>query len=449
MTAEIAILNKTAVALAADSAVTISAGSDQQKIYDSEDKLFELTYNNAIGVMINNTMDFMEAPLPVLIKRYRETAPPFLTVQHAAEHFLTFLNDFVVGSPQRIQDESVAQTARNVFQLVNERVQEEIQSKLFEPDGQTLRAEHLDQPEALKEKIPEWAASAHDKFLGVFERAYRLLKDAQFLGDGQPGFSPEQKDQVAAIAEELMPLASPAQRERAVSLLEEAMRKSGVGGDAGTGLVVAGFGSEELFPTLISFELHGAFGGRLRFRQIEKVDIDRDGEKARVLPFAQREMVERFLYGLDSSNERKIGGQCRSSVNLIGRRILEALEMPDADLELLRQTVREAEREFNSGLGDAFEAIRAQSRSEIEDMVEFMPKPELAKMAEALVNLTSIKRRVSRGFETVGGPIDVAVISRAEGFVWVSRKHYFPRELNDRYFARIGSKRSGAGGEQA
>ena len=48
-------------------------------------------------------------------------------------------------------------------------------------------------------------------------------------------------------------------------------------------------------------------------------------------------------------------------------------------------------------------------------MVEFMPKPELAKMAEALVNLTSIKRRVSRGMETVGGPIDVALISQSEG----------------------------------
>ena len=70
-------------------------------------------------------------------------------------------------------------------------------------------------------------------------------------------------------------------------------------------------------------------------------------------------------------------------------------------------------------------------------MVEFMPKPELAKMAEALIDLTSIKRKVSRGFETVGGPVDVAVLSKAEGFVWVKRKHYFPAELNARYFARL------------
>ena len=70
-------------------------------------------------------------------------------------------------------------------------------------------------------------------------------------------------------------------------------------------------------------------------------------------------------------------------------------------------------------------------------MVEFMPKPELASMAESLVGLTSIKRKVSRGMETVGGPIDVAVISREDGFVWVNRKHYFPPELNIRYGNRI------------
>jgi hypothetical protein len=98
----------------------------------------------------------------------------------------------------------------------------------------------------------------------------------------------------------------------------------------------------------------------------------------------------------------------------------------------------EAESAFLRGLNNqAFEKIRSQSQTEIEDMVEFMPKPELAKMAEALVNLTSIKRHVSRGMETVGGPIDVAVISQSEGFVWVKRKHYFPAELNSRYFERI------------
>lgn len=38
--------------------------------------------------------------------------------------------------------------------------------------------------------------------------------------------------------------------------------------------------------------------------------------------------------------------------------------------------------------------------------------------------------------ETVGGPVDVAVISRHEGFVWVKRKYYFNPAVNPRYMAR-------------
>jgi hypothetical protein len=73
----------------------------------------------------------------------------------------------------------------------------------------------------------------------------------------------------------------------------------------------------------------------------------------------------------------------------------------------------------------------------------------LAKLAQELINLTSVKRKFSNGKETVGGPIDVAVISRIDGFVWVQRKHYFSAELNPRYFSRkfgvMDGKRTGKG----
>jgi hypothetical protein len=57
-------------------------------------------------------------------------------------------------------------------------------------------------------------------------------------------------------------------------------------------------------------------------------------------------------------------------------------------------------------------------------------------MAEALVNLTKLKRRVTFGAETVGGPVDVAIISKGDGFVWIKRKQYFDKDLNPMYFAR-------------
>jgi hypothetical protein len=68
-------------------------------------------------------------------------------------------------------------------------------------------------------------------------------------------------------------------------------------------------------------------------------------------------------------------------------------------------------------------------------VVSMLPKDELAAMAESLVNLTSFKRKVTMESETVGGPIDVAVISKGDGFIWIKRKHYFKAELNTQFFS--------------
>jgi hypothetical protein len=86
---------------------------------------------------------------------------------------------------------------------------------------------------------------------------------------------------------------------------------------------------------------------------------------------------------------------------------------------------------------DFLPSIKSAKRKEIENMALFTPKKELAFFAEAMINLTSIKRRVSAEEETVAGPIDVAVISRNEGLVWVKRKHYFDAALNPRYLHRL------------
>ncbi|MCP4196209.1 MAG: hypothetical protein GY762_03585 [Proteobacteria bacterium] len=70
------------------------------------------------------------------------------------------------------------------------------------------------------------------------------------------------------------------------------------------------------------------------------------------------------------------------------------------------------------------------------EVVSTLPKDELAATAEALVNLTKFKRRVSNEQETVGGPIDVAVITKGDGFVWIKHKHYFKADLNPRFMSK-------------
>ncbi len=60
-----------------------------------------------------------------------------------------------------------------------------------------------------------------------------------------------------------------------------------------------------------------------------------------------------------------------------------------------------------------------------------MPLQDVIYLAEYLVD-TAIKFAKYRpGAQTVGGPIEIAVISKHEGFKWIKRKHYFSTELNN------------------
>lgn len=80
------------------------------------------------------------------------------------------------------------------------------------------------------------------------------------------------------------------------------------------------------------------------------------------------------------------------------------------------------------------DSILQDNANEIIAAVVNLSVPDLALMAKNLVEMTSFKRRVSLDLETVGGPIDVAVISKGDGFIWIERKHYFKRELNEHFF---------------
>ena len=71
----------------------------------------------------------------------------------------------------------------------------------------------------------------------------------------------------------------------------------------------------------------------------------------------------------------------------------------------------------------------------IVDSVSTLDKEDLAILAESLISVTAINRRITYAEESVGGPIDVAVISKSDGFIWIKRKHYFDGKLNPQFFS--------------
>jgi hypothetical protein len=89
------------------------------------------------------------------------------------------------------------------------------------------------------------------------------------------------------------------------------------------------------------------------------------------------------------------------------------------------------ENQFNISNADALAAMVVISQSLYAELVHpAMPIIEAIDLAEFLVKLTIMYYRFRPGHNTVGGPIEVAAITKHEGFKWIKRKLYYEKELN-------------------
>ncbi len=148
-----------------------------------------------------------------------------------------------------------------------------------------------------------------------------------------------------------------------------------------------------------------------------------------IIPFAQGEMVHTFMEGVDPDYMSLCEGYVDGLLRFYNKELLRIVP------KSLGSKKREKLAEVAERLAKTFQERTREYRDQqhvqpIIAAVTALPKSELAAMAESLVNLTSFKRRISMETETVGGPIDVAVISKGDGFVWIKRKHYFEPRLN-------------------
>ena len=68
---------------------------------------------------------------------------------------------------------------------------------------------------------------------------------------------------------------------------------------SGAGLVVAGFGDDELFPAVEEILVEGVVCGRLKYRYAESPPSVGYHNNASIRPYAQQEMVYLFMEGID------------------------------------------------------------------------------------------------------------------------------------------------------
>lgn len=76
----------------------------------------------------------------------------------------------------------------------------------------------------------------------------------------------------------------------------------------------------------------------------------------------------------------------------------------------------------------ALQLIRKQLEASL--VSPAMPVQDAVDLAKFLVDLAINYSRFMPGAQIVGGPIEIATVTKHEGFKWVSRKHYYRQEIN-------------------
>src|SRR5699024_9217637 len=128
MTAEVVIMNKKGLSLAADSAIT-SGRDGIQKVYNSANKLFSLSGSHPVGMMIYGAASFMEVPWDIIIKSYREHlgVKRFDDLTGYAEGLLQFLNDDVRFKNKEIESIIVDRTYSDILKNIVKEVEEKME----------------------------------------------------------------------------------------------------------------------------------------------------------------------------------------------------------------------------------------------------------------------------------------------------------------------------------
>lgn len=422
MTAEIAVMNRVAIALAADSAATAVFAGNVPKIYNTADKLFALDEREPIGAMIYGGASFMRVPWETLIKLFRSTNSG--SRETVADYGQAFL-DFLITEPL-LTDDFIDDYFRSTVNWMADQFME------------VARAES-------SEKSLDLA----DSIRGLLRSLYQNWMARPFLGNMNDGTINELRARYHGFLEKFvefqfldLPSIGSTERDQLKELALLFMVKDLK--HTSSGIVVAGFGTNELFPTLISYDIEGmVYPRHLRCRSVHNTTGTSIETGANIIPFAQAEMVHSFMTGIDPDLENKISRIFRELLERLTKHMASRLPptlSPD-EISSFSNEILQIAKLLNDEFAQELEThSREKYVDPILDAVELLPKDQLAVMAETLVALTSFKKRTSRDSETVGGAIDVAVIFKGDGFVWIKRKHYFESALNPRYMERVRSR---------
>lgn len=424
MTCEVAVLNRLAVALAADSAATFTsfAGGAHQRTYATgANKIFQLTKTAPVGAMLYNTAALQEVPWELIVKSFRAEIGE--ERRDTLAEYASALADYIRGHeslfPPAHREKHFKQLAAGAFfrlldkalntnqTLAQPGAADELQASMrtFVDDERSLNARTALAPYFTEADIAEAIAN---------QGAWLTQEISDYLQAAGP-----HGHLVAIIVA----------RDFAELVIESLYRfYPWHFNDQHSGIVVAGYGDREYLPSYVEIRYYGFLLNRLVVDEVSRMAINHNFD-AMIEAFAKKSMVQTFMSGFAPEVFSTVTGLFRVHAG----NLLAGLNLNAVDAAAAQQRLEDAQNEFSQAwTKQTWDSHYAPLNS----VISGLPPSEMAELAETLVMLESLKEKVTQRTQSVGGPVDVAVITRAEGLVWIKRKHYFDAELNPRYFAR-------------
>ncbi|WP_441252532.1 hypothetical protein AB8A28_19730 [Tardiphaga sp. 71_E8_N1_1] len=419
MTSEICVMNRHALVLAADSAATVSSwenGRKEERYFKGSNKIFQISSTEPVGAMIYDSADLQRVPWEIIVKTFRKNlgASQFSTVGEYALNFFRFIESNRSLFPEHYLRDLLIENLDQIMIRFLRMIEDDERVKSLAPDAEAMI-------EARRTMLNEFSAATE-----LYElKAPFTDADIQAVRE----LHGERLKEEAKLDLKYFSANSPLDVEQLVELAIQAIFRRPSYFLSETGIVIAGYGTDEFFPSYKEFSCIGFIGERLCFEEKSELRISpRDSGFFKA--FATTAMADTFTMGFGPDVYATVRTHLRSTLHDFAGKLKGE---GDAEPEGMEQYVNDAITDHTKKWTDD---VYEKHALPLRRVIGSLPLDEMASLAETLVMLESLKEKVTRPSESVSGPIDVAIITRHEGFVWAKRKLYFDPKLNSRFFLR-------------
>ena len=407
MSVGVCIINKNGIALAADSAGTVG---ENKMFYNSMNKVYNLSFNNKIGAITYGSTVICNTPIEIILKEYRkyidENYKDIIDFFSLIEIFKKFLSE---KSSYFQFEKSEEMFCSEFIQLLIEKWGEKINKNVQNVDSDKVEEKIAESLEEIKIYIDSFSVVPEFDVAEYIKTTYEenIINNIKCV-------SPvlfEHEKQFNSFVQYVC---------KYFNLYLKMETKQPLG------LLFAGYDSQSAFPKYINIEIYNFIGGKLKYK-VEK-RFDGAGYRSSILPLAQSDIIDTFIQGYSNNFMNAIPELIKSEI--------------DKRVSLINSEKGEISKKFNDIQDSIIASLKTKFDKEyvnpLLNNLHVLQIPDLASLAESLVNITSLKRKFSMdGYQqTVGGPTDVAAISANDGFIWIKRKHYFDKELNPHFIQK-------------